>query len=420
VSQLAMYLPPALSKPRVRIYAAGHAISVLGGWLQQIALSWLIYRLTGSIFLLGLTGFLLQIPYLLLGPFTGAVVDRVPRLPLLIAIDLILAALAATLAVLAAVHVTDIRIYLTIATLIGIASAFELPARQSLFTAIVDDDRSLLPSAIALSGVIFNAGRMVGPAIAGVMLLYLSEAWCFAINAVSFFGIIAALVAMKLPPQTIHPISPTGHQPTFFESITFLWSLPAVRFLLPMTACVGLFGVSYIHLMPSIAHTFFDGTSSLVGLLMSGAGIGAMSAAGFLSMQRGTSRQARLVTIAPFVLGLAILLFSLSRTLPVSFVLLAVMGCSIMLTSASTNVLIQQSVPDAWRGRAISLYSMSFQGMAPLGNLLAGAMASWIGLPTTLALNGVLILAAACVLHWRLRLEPGALLRPPPVAHDVS
>jgi MFS family permease len=412
--QLAMYLPPALTKPRVRIYAAGHAVSVLGGWLQQIALSWLVYRLTGSVFLLGLTGFLLQIPYLLLGPITGAVADRVPRLPLLIVIDLILAGLAVALTVLAAMQVTDIRAYLAIATLIGIASAFELPARQSLFTAIVDDDRSLLPSAIALSGVIFNAGRMVGPAIAGVMLLYLSEAWCFAINALSFFGIIGALIAMKLPPQPAPPKTAAAYHATFAESVTFLWSLPAVRFLLPMTACVGLFGVSYIHLMPSIAHTFFDGTSSLVGVLMSGAGVGAMSAAGFLSMQRGTSRQARLVTIAPFILGAAILLFSMTRAIPAAFALLAVMGCAIMMTSASTNVLVQQSVPDAWRGRAIGLYSMSFQGMAPLGNLLAGTLASWIGLSATLALNGMLILAAACLLHWRLRREPGALLRPPP------
>jgi MFS family permease len=408
VPPFAMYLPPALGKKRVRIYAAGHAVSVLGGWLQQIALSWLVYRLTGSVFLLGLTGFLLQIPYLILGPFTGAVVDRLPRLPLLIVIDLILAGLAVALAVMTVRGVTDIRAYLGVATCIGIASAFELPARQSLFTTIVDDDRSLLPSAIALSGVIFNAGRMVGPAIAGLMLLYLSEAWCFAINAVSFFGIIAALVAMKLPPQVPQARS-AKDKTTLADSFTFLWSLPPVRFLLPMTACVGLFGVSYIHLMPSIVSSFFSGSSSLVGLLMSGAGIGAMSSAVFLSMQRSTSRHARVVTLAPIVLGAAIFLFALSRNITVSFVLLAVIGATIMLTSASTNILIQNAVPDAWRGRAIGLYSMSFQGMAPIGNLLAGTMASWIGLSATLVLNSVVILAAAYYLRSRVISQPNAL-----------
>ena len=150
---LAPYLPPALQKRRVRIYTAGHAVSVLGGWFQQIALSWLVYRLTGSMFLLGLTGFLLQIPYLLLGPFTGTLVDRVSRFWMLVVTDLILAALALTLAAMAFMHVEDIRAYLLIATLIGIASAFELPARQSLFVALVDDDRTLLPSVIALSAI---------------------------------------------------------------------------------------------------------------------------------------------------------------------------------------------------------------------------------------------------------------------------
>jgi MFS family permease len=409
VSPLAMYLPPALAKRRVRIYAAGHAVSVLGGWLQQIALSWLVYRLTGSVFLLGLTGFLLQIPYLFLGPITGAVADRLPRLPLLIVIDLILAALALLLAAMVMVGVTDIRAYLVVAALIGIASAFELPVRQSLFTAIVDDDRSLLPSAIALSGVIFNAGRMIGPAIAGVMLLYLSEAWCFVLNGLSFIGIIAALMAMKLPSQTRATTSTVAQRASFAESVTYLWQLPAVRFLLPMTACVGLFGVSYIHMMPSIAKTLLGGTSSLVGLLMSGAGIGAVTAAGFLSMQRGTTRQATVVTIAPFVLGAALLAFAASRNIALSFVLLAAIGGSIMLTSASTNVLIQNAVPDAWRGRAIGLYSMSFQGMAPIGNLLAGAMASFLGLPTTLAINGSLILIAAVVLRARLTRTAGGV-----------
>jgi predicted MFS family arabinose efflux permease len=239
--------------------------------------------------------------------------------------------------------------------------------------------------------------------------LYLSEAWCFALNGLSFFGIIAALLAMKLPPQTRASKSAATHPATFLESVAVLWQLPAVRFLLPMTACIGLFGVSYIQLMPSIAQIFFGGSSSLVGLLMSGAGIGAVLAAGFLSMQRGTMRQATLVTIAPFILGAAILLFSVSRSVAGSFILLALIGGSIMLTSASTNILVQNAVPDAYRGRAIGLYSMSFQGMAPLGNLLAGVMATYVGLPATLAINGTLILIAAIILRARLTRTDGGV-----------
>ena len=161
--------------------------------------------------------------------------------------------------------------------------------------------------------------------------------------------------------------------------------------------------------LPSIADTFFGGSSGMVGFLMSGAGVGALSAAFFLSMQRSTARQAKLVTIAPFITGIGLIAFALSRSLLLSYILLALISCSIMLTTASTNVLVQQSVPDAWRGRAIGLYSMSFQGTAPVGNLLAGALASWIGLSATLALNGAAILIAAVLLRWRLAENPGAL-----------
>ena len=213
----------------MRIYAAGHGISILGGWIQQVALSWLVYRLTGSVFLLGVTGFILQIPFLLLGPVAGLVVDRVPKLKFLIAIDLFLAALAVALAVMTWSGVTDIRAYLAIAALIGSANAFEMPTRQTLLGRIVGD-RTLLPSALALSATIFNAGRLVGPAIAGLMLVYLSEAWCFAINALSFSAIIGALLAMRLPDGGEVPsASRTAALGGIVESATYLAAVPAVR-----------------------------------------------------------------------------------------------------------------------------------------------------------------------------------------------
>jgi MFS family permease len=192
------FLPPALAKPRMRLYAMGHGVSVLGGWIQQVALSWLIFRLSGSVFLLGLSGFIQMIPFLLFGPITGLVVDRLPRMKLLIAIDAALAVCALALTALAASGVTDVRIYMVIAAIAGILNAFEMPTRQSLLSEIVDD-RSLMPSALALSATLFNSGRMVGPAIAGVMLTYLPETWCFLLNALSYAAIIAALLAMRLP-----------------------------------------------------------------------------------------------------------------------------------------------------------------------------------------------------------------------------
>jgi MFS family permease len=401
------WLPPALEKRRVRIYVAGHIVSVLGGWFQQVALSWLVYRLTGSVFLLGLTGFLLNISYLLFGGLAGAMIDRLPRLPMLILIDLMLAALAVLLAVLDFSGVTDITVYLSVAALIGFANAFEMPARQSLFKDIVED-RNLLPSAIALSAMVFNAGRMIGPALAGALLLYVSEAWCFVINALSFGGIITALIAMKLP-ASASAFAPARPKTSMRENVQALGAFPAVRYLLPTTAALGLFATPYVSLMPSIVAEFFDGRPLTMGLLMGSAGVGALGSAMYLSLQPGYSRQLRLLTVAPLFVGIAVILFALSRSVAMSMLLLAAMAASLMLTTNSINVILQQSTPDEWRGRVIGLYAMSFAGTAPLGSLLAGYIAARIGIPATLALNGLCVIAAGLIGRWRLHTHPEAM-----------
>ena len=403
-----LWLPPALTKRRFRIYTLGHVISVTGGWIQQVALAWLVFRLTNSIFLLGLTGFLLNIFYLLLGPVAGLAADRVPRLPTLILIDLVLAALSVWLALMALAGVDSINAYLAVATLIGIASAFEMPMRQTLFKDIVEE-RALITSAIGVSAMVFNVGRMVGPALAGVLLVYVSEAWCFVINAVSFAAIIGALLAMRLP-RASAPSPAAGARPEgFWANLAMLMAFPAVRYLLPTVAAVGLLATPYVPLMPSIVVHFFDGRSSTVGLLMSAAGLGALVSATYLSLQPGYGRQIRLVTVAPLAVGCALVAFAWSRTLPVSMLLLAALGASVLVSVNATNALLQQSVPDEWRGRAIGLYSMSFAGTAPIGNILAGTLAERIGLAATLTLNGALILAAGAFARWRLHNHPEAL-----------
>ena len=193
-----LWLPPALTKRRFRYYTAGHLVSVIGGWIQQVALAWLVFRLTDSIFLLGVTGFLLNIFYLLLGPVAGLAADRLPRLPLLIVIDVALATFSLWLAAMNLMGVESINAYLAVATLIGVANAFEMPVRQTLIKDIVED-RAVISSALGVSAMVFNLGRMIGPSIAGVMLVYVPEAWCFILNALSYSAIIGALLAMRLP-----------------------------------------------------------------------------------------------------------------------------------------------------------------------------------------------------------------------------
>ena len=402
-----LYLPPALGVPRFRLYAAGHGVSVIGGWIQQIALSWLVYRLTGSVLLLGVTGFIQQIPFLLLGPFAGAIVDRLPRMKLLIGIDLALAASALALAAMVFNEVADVRAYLVMAAVMGCLNAFEMPARQTLVSEIIDD-RALLPSALALSATLFNTGRLVGPAVAGVLLIYVSEAWCFLLNAASYVAIITALVAMRLPTRPRPPVPASG-QTGVGQSLVYLTGLPQVRLLLPLMISVGLFGVPYVHLMPSIAATFFDGRSGTLGLLMSASGLGALLTTGYLSMQRSSALQAKLLGIMPAALGATMIAFAANRNFPVGLGLMMLIGASVVVCANSTNILLQQSVPDAWRGRVIGLYAMSFQGTAPLGHLLAGAVAAKIGLSSTLVLNGSIILAVALVTRWRFRRQPEVL-----------
>lgn len=402
-----LWLPPALTKRRFRLYAAGHTVSVIGGWIQQVALAWLVFRLTGSIFLLGLTGFLLNIFYLLLGPISGLAADRMPRLPTLIAIDVILAGLSLWLALMGLAGVESINAYLAVATLIGIAKAFEMPVRQTLFKDIVED-RALVTSAIGVSAMVFNVGRMLGPAIAGVLLVYISEAWCFALNAASYAAIIGALVAMRLP-RAAAPAATGLRREGFWADLGVLMSFPAVRYLLPTVVAVGLFATPYVPLMPSIVAHFFDGQASTVGILMSAAGFGALCSATYLALQPGYSRQIRLITAAPLAVGLVLTAFAWSRILPLSLLLLAALGAAVLVSVNATNALLQQSVPDAWRGRAVGLYSMSFAGTAPIGGIVAGGLAERIGLTATLTLNGALIVAAGLFARWRLANHPEAL-----------
>jgi MFS family permease len=303
--------------------------------------------------------------------------------------------------------VPSVGIYLMLATLIGLCNAFEMPMRQTLVREIVGD-RALIPSAIGVSALVFNVGRIVGPAIAGFMLVYVSEAWCFAVNALSFAAIISALLAMRLPlaeRQSSPPVAVRG----LLEGMAVLAAFPAVRYLLPTVVAVGLFATPYVPLMPSIVSEMFDGQSSTVGLLMAASGVGAVASSTYLALQPAYGRQLRLVAVAPMAVGVLLATLAWSHVLFASCLLLAAIGASILIAVNTTNGLLQQSVPDAWRGRVVGVYSMAFAGTAPIGGLAAGWLAEHIGLRATLTLNGALIVTAGLVGRWRLHNHPQAL-----------
>lgn len=403
---IASWLPPALSKPRYRIYAMGQAISLLGYWFQQVALSWLVYRLTGSVFLLGLTGFFLQIPSLFVPPIAGMLADRLPRVRLVVALQSTLAVLAGTLALMAWTGVADVRFYMAMAFLTGCVNAIEAPARQSLVGNIVED-RGLLPSAIAFHSVMFNLGRMLGPTMAGALLLVVTEAWCFAINSVSYLAVVLAFWWIKLP-ETRAPATGDGIRELFRATASRLVELPVVHYFLPLVASAALFAAPYQSVMPTFAKTVLGGGTGTLGLLIGSAGAGALSTAAFLSMQRDGRRQLALVQNAPFLLGLAVIIFGLSRSLPLSCLALYCSGASIMMITASTNTLLQLSVEPGWRGRVIGVFQMSFAGLNPIGALLAGGLGSTIGVGRAFVFNGCMILLVGCFIRWRLSRAPHA------------
>ncbi len=394
------YLPPAFQAPRYRLFAAGQALSVLGSWIQQVALAWLVFRITNSVFLLGLTGFMLQIPHLFVAPVAGFLIDRLPRAATLMVINVWLAAMAICLAAAALTGVTRVEFYLGIALLIGIGNACEAPTRQSLIGAIVED-RKLLPSAIGFNSVMFNTGRMVGPAIAGALLARFSEGVCFLINAVSFIAIIGALIAMRLPESRTLAL-PTGRRLLIAELIKHLINLPVAKYILPSATAIALCALPLNQMMPSIAVNMFGGSAGLVGALLSASGIGALTAALFLSMQRSHLAQYRIVQVSPIIAGMALMAFSQTHALWLSLPLLALLGAFVLSTSVSTNTLLQQSVDDSWRGRVIGLYFTFFIGMAPFGNLIAGWLASHIGMRPTLMINGAVMATAGLIAQIRL------------------
>ncbi|MFV0296126.1 MAG: MFS transporter [Hyphomicrobiaceae bacterium] len=394
------FLPPAFEAPRYRLFAAGQAMSVLGTWIQQVALAWLVFRITGSTFLLGLTGFLLQIPHLFIAPVAGFLIDRLPRVTTLVIINTWLAILATVLATVSFLHVQSIEVYLGIAILIGLGNACEAPTRQSLVGAIVED-RRLLPSAISFNSVMFNTGRMIGPAIAGVLLARFSESVCFLINAVSFIGIIGALIAMRLPESRTLAL-PAGRRMMIRASIKRLTALPVARYILPSATAVALCAVPLNQMMPSVAVNLFGGSAGMVGALLSASGIGALAAALFLSLQKNHYAQFRVVQVSPIIGGVALMAFSQMTQLWLGLPLLAVVGAFVLSTSVSTNTLLQQSVDDSWRGRVIGLYFMFFIGMAPFGNLMTGFMAGHIGLHSTLLINGAFMACVGIIAQIRL------------------
>jgi len=389
----------ALRHRNYRLFFSGQLISLVGTWMQGIAESWLVYRLTGSAALLGVAGFSSQIPVLFLATIGGSVADRVNRHKILVVTQTASMILPLTLAALVFTGRVEVWHVFALAGGLGIVNAFDVPARQSFVVEMVGKED--LVNAIALNSSIVNAARAIGPAVAGVLLAAVGEGWCFLLNGLSYIAVIIGLLMMKLPPrlQTDRPPAPLSHATHGFR---FVRQTMPVRDLLLMVALVSFAGMPYATLMPIFAEEILHGGPKGLGWLMASAGVGSLCGALILASRSTVRGLGRIVGASALVFGISLTLFAMSRTFWLSAILLFIVGLSMITQAASTNTLIQSMVPDSMRGRVMAIYAMSFMGMAPIGALVEGWIAERIGAPYTVMIGGVVCVAGAIAFNIRL------------------
>jgi MFS family permease len=399
----------ALRYRNYRLFFFGQGISLIGTWTQQVALSWLVFTLTGSTVLLGTVAFCSQIPMLFLGPFAGVCADRFDRKQLLLwtqGLAMVQAFLLAGLVLAGVIRPWEI---IALSILIGTINAFDIPIRQSFVLAMVDN-RDDLGNAIALSSAMFNCARLIGPSVAGILISAFGEGICFLINGISFVPVLAALLAIRVAER--QGLGQKGRVfSEFREAVVYARGFEPITAILVMLSVVALAGSPYIVLMPAFAKDVLHGNANTYGFLMSSSGLGAIAGTIYLASRKNAKGLIKAIPVSAGIFGAAIAAFALSHTsmLCVLFVFFA--GFSMMTEIASSNTIIQTVVDEDKRGRVMSLYAMSLMGVMPFGSFLAGSVAGKMGVQSTLLAGAAICVAGAAVFACRLP-RLGHILQP--------
>jgi MFS family permease len=401
----------ALRHRNFQLFFGGQLASLIGTWMQTIAQSWLVYRLTASSLLLGAVGFAGQIPVFLIAPIGGATADRHNRHRLVIATQVTSMLLAFVLAGLTLSGTVQVWHIFVLAALLGVVNSFDIPARQSFLVDMVGKED--LMNAIALNSAMFNGARIIGPAIAGIMVASIGEGWCFFVNAVSYIAVIAGLLMMRVEA----PRKLAAHGPRLqhiVEGFRFVRRTGPILALLLLVGLVSVAAMPYTVLMPVFADRILHGGARGLGVLMGATGIGALLGALTLASRSGLRGLGLWIALSCGGFGIFLILFSWSRSFWLSTALLVPVGFCMMLELSASNTLIQAIVPDELRGRVMAVYSMMLMGMAPFGALMAGASADRIGAPVTVALGAIICVGGAILFGMRLpsfRVEARQLIR---------
>ena len=389
----------ALQHRNYRLFFAGQGVSLVGTWVTRVATSWLVYRLTGSELLLGVTGFAGQIPLLLLAPFAGVLVDRWNRHRLIVITQIFSALQSLALAMLALtgrITVTEV-IWLQVAQ--GVINAFDTPARQAFVVEMVED-RADVPNAIALNSSMFNASRIIGPAIGGAIIAAVGEGWCFMIDAISYIAVIVSLVAMRITRggarrERARMLDELRH------GVRYVFGFPPVRELLLNVALIGTMGMPYAVLMPVFASKVLHGGPHTLGILMTASGFGALCGTVYLASRHSVLGLGKVIVAATMMLSVGLIIFALSHSLWLSLLALPLVGAGMMLQSASANTILQTVVDEELRGRVMAFYSVAVLGTQPLGSLAAGALAERIGAPYTIVAGAIVCIATGAWFAFR-------------------
>ncbi|MEH2324128.1 MAG: MFS transporter [Nostoc sp.] len=393
-------LLPALRSRNYQLFFAGQGISLIGTWMTQLATIWLVYSLTNSPLMLGVVGFSSQIPSFFLAPFGGVFVDRFSRYRTLICTQVLAMIQSLTLAALALTGVIQIWQIITLSLLQGFINALDAPARQAFVPELVER-REDLGNAIAINSTMINGARLIGPAIGGLLIARVGTAYCFLFDGLSYIAVIAALLAMKVKPWK-HVVTDGNPIEKVKEGFIYAFSFPPIRSILLLSALVSLMGLQNTILVPIIAEQVLKGGAESLGFLMAASGVGALTGGIYLTTRQTILGIGKLIALAPAILGIGLIAFSLSRFLPLSLFTMLFVGLGTILQIAASNTFLQTIVEDDKRGRLMSLYTMSFLGMIPVGNLLGGFLASHIGAPNTLIIDGIVCILGSIIFSRQL------------------
>ena len=399
----------ALRHRNFKLFFFGQSISVIGTWMTKLATSWLVYRLTHSALLLGVVSFAGQIVSFLLGPFAGVWVERLNRQKMLVWTQAAAAVQSLALAALTLAHAITLWEIIALTALQGLINAFDMPGRQSFLVQMVED-RNDLSNAIAINSSMANGARLIGPAIAGLVIAAVGEGWCFLLDGVSYFAVIASLLMMRIPPIDIrHKASSMLEQ--MREGWNYVRTFRPIRTILLLFALLSLMGYSYAVLLPIFAGQVLHGGAHTLGWLTAASGVGALTSGLSLAVRKSFVGLTRMLQIAAALLGGALILFGVSRVLWLSLVLMVFVGFGLMQSAAISNTIVQSLVPEDKRARVMSYYTMAFFGAAPFGSLLAGALAHLIGAPYTVMVTGTFCIAGSLWFTFELP-KVRAVMRP--------